>query len=168
MSRNHVPKDNRRFPELNYFDNPQDRVEALVQATKSALRRGAAGRKLCFHGLAVAAVVLIAIYLPVQQSVPLPPWAVVLLLSTLSYIVLETFFRGQYVDAVRKDLRVRLLRLGAPICVKCGYDLRGQVEARCPACGSAFDATLLRNDREESGTEGNRKSVAPKGEDNES
>lgn len=25
------------------------------------------------------------------------------------------------------------------ICVKCGYDLRGQVVPRCPECGLAFD-----------------------------
>jgi hypothetical protein len=42
-----------------------------------------------------------------------------------------------------KFLREYLQAQGVPVCLKCGYDLRGQVEARCPECGTAFDARLL-------------------------
>ncbi len=31
------------------------------------------------------------------------------------------------------------------VCANCGYDLRGQTEARCPECGKEFDARLLNN-----------------------
>lgn len=36
-------------------------------------------------------------------------------------------------------------------CPRCGYDLRGQIEQRCPACGSPFDADELKALREDDG-----------------
>ena len=40
-------------------------------------------------------------------------------------------------------LRERLIWLGVPLCLHCGYDLRGQIEPRCPECGRTFDPALL-------------------------
>jgi len=42
----------------------------------------------------------------------------------------------------QRHLRRYLLRKGVPICLRCGYDLRGQTEARCPECGGPFDPDL--------------------------
>ena len=44
---------------------------------------------------------------------------------------------------IQRSLRRQLNASGRPICVVCGYDLRGQVEARCPECGQSFDPDLL-------------------------
>ena len=33
---------------------------------------------------------------------------------------------------------------GRPKCAKCGYDLRGQRETRCPECGTEFDRDKLK------------------------
>ena len=44
---------------------------------------------------------------------------------------------------VRTLLREHLVGLGVPVCVHCGYDLRGQTMARCPECGRSFDSRLL-------------------------
>ena len=44
---------------------------------------------------------------------------------------------------LRRRLRVLLAARGVPICIPCGYDLRGQVVTRCPECGSTFDEGLL-------------------------
>ncbi len=38
----------------------------------------------------------------------------------------------------------RYLRHKLGLCERCGYDLRGQTEARCPECGTPFDEKLLR------------------------
>ncbi|MHC4797878.1 MAG: hypothetical protein ACYTF1_14640 [Planctomycetota bacterium] len=45
----------------------------------------------------------------------------------------------------QKFLRQELCKRGIPICIKCGYDLRGQTEPRCPECGQEFDEKLLTN-----------------------
>lgn len=49
-----------------------------------------------------------------------------------------------------RDLRVKLLTIGIPVCVECGYLLRGLSPeiGRCPECGSEFSpqaATILQN-----------------------
>jgi len=44
---------------------------------------------------------------------------------------------------LRRYCRQRLVTKGVPICIECGYDLRGQVEPRCPECGKEFDPGLL-------------------------
>ena len=41
-------------------------------------------------------------------------------------------------------LREQLAAKGVPICIECGYDLRGQVDPRCPECGTAFDPKLIK------------------------
>jgi len=39
---------------------------------------------------------------------------------------------------------VKIGSAGRPRCRKCGYDLRGQRELRCPECGTEFDEAILR------------------------
>lgn len=39
--------------------------------------------------------------------------------------------------SMQQTLRAELRRRGVPVCQQCGYDLRGQVEPRCPECGTA-------------------------------
>lgn len=45
--------------------------------------------------------------------------------------------------SIRRSLRYQLVRKGIPICIHCGYDLRGQVQYNCPECGTGFDERLL-------------------------
>jgi hypothetical protein len=51
-----------------------------------------------------------------------------------------------------REYRVLLCEQGVPVCIHCGYDLRGQTVARCPECGRRFDPTLL-SQRSDSGAE---------------
>jgi uncharacterized paraquat-inducible protein A len=44
---------------------------------------------------------------------------------------------------IQAAVREQLVAQGIPVCVKCGYDLRGQTEPRCPECGAAFEGALL-------------------------
>ncbi|NLX15275.1 MAG: hypothetical protein GXY44_16730 [Phycisphaerales bacterium] len=44
----------------------------------------------------------------------------------------------------RRFLREKLVEKGVPICIECGYDLRGQIEPRCPECGTGYDPDLLK------------------------
>lgn len=40
---------------------------------------------------------------------------------------------------------MRYRDIGRRVCARCGYDLRGLVEPRCPECGTPFDPSLLRD-----------------------
>ena len=45
---------------------------------------------------------------------------------------------------IRRRLRQELINDGVAICERCGYDLRGLTESRCPECGAPFDEKLLK------------------------
>lgn len=57
-------------------------------------------------------------------------------------------------EPMRLVVRENLQAAGVPICLKCGYDLRGQEIARCPECGEAFDERLLCASGGEQGQQG--------------
>lgn len=48
---------------------------------------------------------------------------------------------------IRRYLRMQLISKGVPVCMKCGYELQGQIEPRCPECGTRFDLKILKQDR---------------------
>lgn len=45
-------------------------------------------------------------------------------------------------EPMRKSLRRQLAERGVPICVPCGYDLRGLADGRCPECGASVSPTI--------------------------
>ncbi|RMF71560.1 MAG: hypothetical protein D6744_17760 [Planctomycetota bacterium] len=59
---------------------------------------------------------------------------------------------------MRRYVREYLIRSGVPICVACGYDLRGLGDPRCPECGAACDPRLIRSEPDQ------RFSTSPDGE----
>ena len=42
-----------------------------------------------------------------------------------------------------KRIAWRRLAQGSPMCPRCGYDMRGLTEARCPECGSVYTLDSL-------------------------
>jgi hypothetical protein len=73
---------------------------------------------------------------------PVAKWIFALLASltgglvTLALTVLSRRRRA-------RQCRILLCEAGIPVCLHCGYDLRGQTEARCPECGRAFERPKL-------------------------
>ena len=71
----------------------------------------------------------------------LPHWAVRMAVFfcflVVAYAAVWATQRG-----VRRFLRVQLVKKGVSVCLNCGYQLRGQVEPRCPECGTGFDMRL--------------------------
>jgi hypothetical protein len=39
---------------------------------------------------------------------------------------------------IRHSLRGHLIKIGVPVCLKCGYDLKGNVSGICPECGEGI------------------------------
>jgi hypothetical protein len=132
----------RLYPEWRYLQSREERREvkrlfgkrprvfiqtmALVipMALAVALMSAVVTRWLTWFGLSIQlASVINALF-----------WAVAGGLSTV-YL-----FHRPYIRFLRQYLQDQ----GVPICLKCGYDLKGQIESRCSECGQEFDPKLLR------------------------
>lgn len=71
--------------------------------------------------------------------------AVVISLTSLPVALISLFLaRGICAGKFQKAIRWTLLAKGYPLCLHCGYDLKGQTTPRCPECGTAFDPMLLK------------------------
>lgn len=73
----------------------------------------------------------------------LPLW----LLLTAVIVAIPILLVGRYwaiKSRVQRSVRTWLVQQGYPLCVRCGYDLRGLTDPRCPECGSRFDPDLLK------------------------
>ena len=81
-------------------------------------------------GTGCSATTAIAAFLAVAQDRPLEATACAL--SAFGLWCLE------FSPPARRHKRERM-----GLCRECGYDVRGQVEARCPECGTEFDARKL-------------------------
>ncbi|MFO0838851.1 MAG: hypothetical protein U1D55_10015 [Phycisphaerae bacterium] len=122
-------------PELEHAETIFDRHDMLRRAYADRRVRRVRGllHGLCGVGLAVA----------MWCAMPLGA----LLFPTLIAITLfggAGVFAGELLlvrEPLRRVLREHLIARGVPICIRCGYDLRGQVGARCPECGERL--TLL-------------------------
>jgi hypothetical protein len=74
----------------------------------------------------------------------LPLW-MMLTVFILATPVLVVSRYWAFKSRVQRSVRTWLVMRGIPICLRCGYDLRGQADPRCPECGNPFDSSLLRS-----------------------
>ena len=140
----------RIYPELRHFKSREELREAKNVFRKKVLwRRRGWGVVLVIAaavgGLGlVSARWLLSIGLPVwlASTVNLGVW---LFLGSFASLF---FWHRPYIRFVRQYLVDR----GIIVCLKCGYDLRGQTIARCPECGKAFDPKTLSTGDPEIGT----------------
>jgi hypothetical protein len=132
------------FPELGLFDE-RERPQALNLARKSIRHVW-----ILLSYVVVVLLVMSAAFIVWQGIMPH-------LLAT--GVVRDVFLRGVVQVSVtllallatgwlwrrriRRSLREQLQMRGVAICLVCGYDLRGQIQARCSECGTPFDKKLL-------------------------
>jgi len=57
-----------------------------------------------------------------------------------TFVVMTLFLRR----VGRKRIRRELIGIGVPVCMTCGYCLRGVESARCPECGWVLDPQIAR------------------------
>ncbi len=86
------------------------------------------------------------------RTPPAPWWEVQLVRNwpsearlTLPFWIPSVFF-GSSVWWLSGPVHRRRKRKKLGLCVKCGYNLRGLTEPRCPECNTPFDERLLKKD----------------------
>jgi hypothetical protein len=133
----------KRYPELRRFDSLAEAKAAFAACQKVQMKTPWFWLGLVAYTAAVGLIVS-AVLIVLRTWVPLSggKFAGIVGATTGSSgaFGLRWFWRHRF----RKLLRERLVEAGIPICIKCGYDLRGQIEPRCPECGTEFDAALLK------------------------
>jgi hypothetical protein len=128
--------------EIELFPTKKARMDAL-KAVEARLRWHWA--RLLLYVLLVCAFILPPALLDCAwpgRVLPRGPMTIVvctIVAVTFASLTTHVLFRKRRAREFRKLLRAQ----GIPICIHCGYDLRGQTDPRCPECGRAFDAALL-------------------------
>jgi hypothetical protein len=138
------------YPEIALFDTNEERRVAMrrTRPANMKLHGPGAGRVWIFFLIVVLIPLAYLFGVHDQLVAPHPvvgkiAWLLVFMLALAT---------GMWVlrPLVRRSLREQLVAKGVPICVACGYDLRGQIEPRCPECGSAFDEKVSNHSEGES------------------
>lgn len=132
----------KQYPELQHFASPEQVKEAMHAWKKRLLKMPRFWFGLLGYTLGVGVLVLaILISLRPWLSIPSSMFGGIVggVTGGSGMVVLTWFWRHR----CQRFLRQQLIASGIPICLKCGYDLRGQTEPRCPECGTPFDAELI-------------------------
>ena len=126
------------IPETVRFDNP-DEIHRILELSL-------APRRTVFVIGGVITWILVVVFVCRTLAAPLgvPPWVAQVAIQPVGMLVgFYWLFNFGLRRPFQRALREALQRKGVPICLKCGYDLRGQTEPRCPECGTPFDADLI-------------------------
>lgn len=134
------------LPELDYFESDEKREAALAQIAKEAGRPTTRGywSAIVLLGAGAISTMLLASWLLEFVSWPREiEKAVRLGLVILVTLIMIRRFHRQGFPAM---LRQKLIEQGVPMCLKCGYNLRGQPadSTRCPECGTAINEASRR------------------------
>lgn len=132
------------LPELDLFPSREAQDTALWELGKEA---GGSFIKDLLPGILIVVFVAMTAQVLAQRLLTIVVWPPVieeivhfLLVAAAAIIAIRTLHRR----SLRAALRRKLIALGVPICVRCGYALRGlpATSLVCPECGTAIDASL--------------------------
>lgn len=122
-----------QFPELEHLD-AEDRRAVLRNVRwwvyPLLLLRAFTCAVLAMVGLGLMSVLLFGIW---DMPVPAIPTG----LLTLIFLVIAYLYQINSVRrTMRAEIRELVARCGSPLCLSCGYDVRGSPGSRCPECGA--------------------------------
>lgn len=129
------------LPELELFESDEQREEALAEIATDAGNLKSGGYWLGVILFAGAMLVTLFISKYMLRYLPWPPWIEQVLMFAPVLFAGWFTLRYLHVHGMTAAVRQKLLDRGIPVCMKCGYSLRGLPidAARCPECGRAFD-----------------------------
>jgi hypothetical protein len=139
-------------PELQAAGSARHARALMRRAYRAVSRARPVGRFLLFVPMSTGTVILLGAGMQqLSKIVPEPDsiWtglpygcAVVILLGIPSTVLIYAQYLLLFRPEIRATLSDHLSGDAARPCAKCGYDLRGQVERRCPECGTPMPARL--------------------------
>ncbi|GJM25638.1 MAG: hypothetical protein DHS20C16_20530 [Phycisphaerae bacterium] len=121
------------FPELALLKDHQRQRQAMLRATSHIV--------WLQWVLAIAVpIVTIPMWRIGVRAIP-PPMNdhVLLLLAIVMGLVWIFLPMIAYYKSIQQKVREQISSLGVPVCIKCGYQLQGIAESRCPECEHAFE-----------------------------
>jgi hypothetical protein len=132
------------LPEMERFESDAQREKALegIAAQFSNPLKGD-----LWIGIGILVAVVCSTWWVVRNLLKLVAWRGwvedLLQWGSLAAVALFTL-RALHRWGARADLRRKLREARVPVCLGCGYDLRGQPaeSSRCPECGKEFDAEV--------------------------
>jgi hypothetical protein len=123
------------FPELELVVDQQERRRILSAASSHIHMRPIFWIALIAGSIVISVVLslaLVGLGRYVRISAGVRAGIVATIISASIGLLAQYAFR----KPMQKYIRQRLVEMGIPICIACGYDLRGQQEPRCPECGT--------------------------------
>lgn len=137
LKASHKPRANSSIPELERFETVFDSQEALRKARQDPQVRFRTKAAMTLNWVAVCVASLAVVQ---RTGSSLAMAGIALLLGTTLLITENRFLLR---PRIQRCLREQLVARGVPICLACGYDLRGQTIPRCSECGTECSPSLL-------------------------
>ncbi|HKQ49050.1 MAG TPA: hypothetical protein VJZ71_13350 [Phycisphaerae bacterium] len=128
-------------PELDYFESEEKRQLALKQIATEAGRPTTWGYWSAILWLVLGSIFTLVLATWLLEFVSWPrefeKAARFGLVLVVTFILIRRFHRQSFPAMLRQ----KLIEQGVPMCLKCGYNLRGQPtdSTRCPECGTAIN-----------------------------
>lgn len=129
------------LPELEFFESDAKREAALAEIAKQAGRPTTWGYWSAVLLLGAAAIATRQLIKWLFRFVYWPGELEDVLSIAVVVAVALFFIRRFHRRGFPAMLRQKLIEQGVPMCLKCGYNLRGQPadSTRCPECGTAIN-----------------------------
>jgi hypothetical protein len=133
------------LPELDYFETDKQRQEALWSLGREA---GSPARGSYWLAVAVLAAAVTGVRYLIKWLLAQVYWPAFVEEAVLWTVLVVTFLyvlRRLHRSGARAELRTKLLAQAVPVCIGCGYLLRGLPvsSGRCPECGRPFDDCVI-------------------------
>ncbi len=134
----------RGLPELELFPTEQARTEALNEIGTEAGNpaQGSYWKAVAIFVFAVVSIVFIGRW--VFAKIDWPTWLEDTLRGAAWLLTFVLVLRWLHRGGAQGELREKLLKNGVPVCLGCGYLLRGLASTtpRCPECGMEIDTRV--------------------------